>query len=211
MKTFFIIILGAIISLFLLVTPTFAAVRCETQYGGREVCVRTGKVQIDKEVFDPQQKKFVDNMGLNDYKFSPGEEVTFKIKVKNVGDDNLPLINVIDTLPSMFQNPGGSPLFQLKDLKPGEEKEKEIKAKVVASDKFPADKSVLCVVNAAEAVSGSDKDRDTAQVCLERKVLPQKRAPKVLPQTGPEHTILFTVLSLLALTSGIYLVKFNKR
>lgn len=188
---------------------TFAAVRCETQYGGKEVCVRTGKLQVNKEVFDPRNKKFVDNLGLNDHKFSPNEQVVFKIKVKNVGDNTFDTINVLDILPDLLKT-DGNPQFQIKDLKVGEEKEQEIKVKVAPADKFPKDKSVLCVVNAAEAQAGEDKDRDTAQLCLERKVLPQKGAPPVLPPTGPEHTLLFTVLSLLALTSGIYLVRVRK-
>ncbi len=193
---------------FLVADPVFAAVRCEVQYGGQEVCVRTGQLQIDKEVFDPQNKKFVDNLGINDYRFSPGEEVTFKLKIKNVGDATFDLVNVMDTIPNMFESPGGLS-FQLKDLKAGEEREKDIKAKVVASDKFPVDKSVLCVVNVGEAVSGDNKDRDTAQVCLERKVL-GKGVPQVLPPTGPENWLVILGGSLLSLITGVYLLKLSK-
>ncbi|MBI1919088.1 hypothetical protein HYS29_00675, partial [Candidatus Microgenomates bacterium] len=175
MKTFSILLI-IMLAGFFLVKPSLAAVRCETQYGGKEVCIRTGKLQVNKEVFDPRNKKFVDNLGLNDHKFSPGEQVTFKIKVKNVGDNTFDAINVLDILPDLLKT-DGNPQFQIKDLKVGEEKEQEIKVKVAGADKFPRDKSVVCVVNVAEAVSGEDKDRDTAQVCLERKVLPQKGAP----------------------------------
>lgn len=202
---FFIILLLASIK------PVLAAVRCETQYGGREVCVRTGQLQVDKEVFNPQEKKFVDNLGLNDYKFSPGEEVAFKIKVKNVGDAPLSGVNVMDTLPSLLNSSGGSPFFQIKELKVGETKEQEIKVRVVSADKFPGDKSIVCVVNAAQAVSGEDKDRDTTQLCLERKLPLEKGAPAVLPPTGPEHWLAVIISSILVGTTGIYLIRVSKK
>lgn len=189
-----------------LVTPALAAVRCETQYGGNEVCVRTGNLQVNKEVFDPQRNIFVDNLTLNDHRFTPGEEVRFKITVKNVGDATLDNVNVMDTLPNMLTSGDGNPFFQLKDLAAGKSEEREIKVKVVGADKFPADKSVLCVVNSAEAVSGDNKDHDAAQLCLERKVF-----PKQLPPTGPEHWFMALFGSFLAGTTGIYLLKFSKK
>lgn len=192
-----------------------AAVRCEIQYGGREVCVTIGQLQVNKLVCKPVEVEekggkqirceFVDNLGLNDHKFGPGEEVTFKIKVKNVGDRTLTDVNVMDTLPNLLTTGNGNPFFQIKELKPGEEQEREIKAKVVSADRFPA--NVLCVVNAVEAVSGDQKDRDTAQLCLEKKV----PVAKELPPTGPEHWFMLAVGSLLSLTAGIKLVRLSKK
>lgn len=210
MKTFLslsiISIIFLAVGLFVL-KPSFAAVRCEVQYGGQQVCVRIGALQVNKEIFDPKNNKFADNLvGTNDHKFGPGEEVRFRVTVKNTGDAKLETVNVMDTLPKLLTTGDGNPFFQLKDLEPGKSEQREIKVKVVASDKFPADKTFLCVVNAVEAVSGDQKDRDTAELCLERKVF-----PKELPPTGPEHWLLAGVASLFSLTSGIYLVRLSKK
>lgn len=182
-----------------------AAVRCEAQYGGGQVCVTTGNLQISKEVFDPKEKKFVDNLGINDYRFTPGEEVTFRLKVKNVGDAAFSKVNVSDSLPLVLEFISGSKDFELTDLKVGKTEEKEFKARVVSSDKFPSDKNLVCVVNSAEAKSSDMSDRDTAQLCLERKV--SAIAPAALPATGPEGTVFALIASVIAAGSGLYLLK----
>lgn len=196
------------LSLSLFLSPAYAAVRCETQYGGREVCVRTGQLQIDKEIFSSQENKFVDNLGLNDRKFAPGEEITFKLKIKNVGDATFDKVSVTDSLPSLLELVSGSTSFEISDLTAGETEEREIKAKVAASGNFPGDKTIVCVINTAEAVSGGEKDRDTSQVCLERKVVGPAPAakPAELPPTGPEDWLPLLVLSLLTGSTGLYLI-----
>lgn len=185
-------------------TPTFAAVRCETQYGGGQICVTTGNLQINKEVFDPQGNKFIDNLGINDHRFAPGEEVTFRLKIKNVGDATITKVNVTDSLPSMLEVTTGSKDFDLTDLTIGKTEEREFKARVVASDKFPSDKNLVCVVNSAEAKSGDMQDRDTAQLCLERKVA---TVTKKLPPTGPESAALALLASAVTAGAGFYLLK----
>lgn len=189
-------------------SPVSAAVRCETQYGGGQVCVTTGALQINKEVFDPRNNKFVDNLGINDHRFSPGEEVTFRLKIKNVGDATFAKVTVSDTLPSMLEFSSGAKDFELSDLTPGETEEREFKTKAVSSDKFPSDKNLVCVVNAAEAKADNQHDKDTAQLCLEKKV--GAPAPKALPPTGPEVGVL-ALVSTVAAGAGLYLLKFKAR
>ena len=191
------------------VSPVSAAVRCETQYGGGQVCVTTGNLQINKEVFDPKENKFVDNLGINDRRFAPGEEVTFRLKIKNVGDATFSKVNVSDSLPSMLELTSGSLNFDLDNLTVGKTEEREFKARVVSSDKFPNDKNLVCVVNSAEAKSGDQSDRDTAQLCLEKKVAAP--APKALPPTGPEGAIIALITSVIAAGSGLYLLKFRAK
>lgn len=192
---------------FLLVKSAFAVVRCETQYGVGEVCVRTGQLQIDKEVWDVADGLFVDNMGLTDYKYAPGEEFTFKLKIKNVGDETFDKVYVKDTLPDYLELVSGQLSFEISDLSVGETEEREFKVRVVSADKFPNDKTIICVINAAEVWSGDEKDKDTAQVCLEKKVL----GVKVLPPTGPENWLGLLLFSIAAGAIGISLIKFSKQ
>ena len=188
--------------------PSYAAVRCEAQYGGGEVCVKTGQLQIDKEVFDPEAKKFVDNLGISSHKFVPGEELLFKLKVKNVGDATFDKVQVSDTLPGHLELVSGNTSFEITGLTSGKTEEREIKSRVVKADKFPDGKSIICEVNVAEVVSGGERDKDTSQVCLQAKVLGVS-VPKVLPKAGSENWII-AFGSILALTIGSYLVRLKK-
>lgn len=192
--------------LFISAKNALSAVRCETQYGGGQVCVRTGQLQIDKEVFNPQENKFVDNLGLTSHKFNPGEEVVFRLMIKNVGDANFEKVNVSDSLPSLLERTSGDLSFDINNLGPGSSVEREIKAKVVSSSQFPTDKTVVCVVNTAEARSGDERDKDTAQVCLERKVL----GAVAQPSTGPQNWLLILTLSILAGATGLSLKRLIK-
>ena len=196
-----------VLGLFLLTTPTFASVRCETQYGGKEVCVTTGALQVNKEVFDPQSKKYVDNLGINDYKFSPSELLSFRISVKNVGDATLNKVTVSDTPQAGFlELATGSLNFEITDLKPGESKSQEIKLRVADESKMPQN-NTICIVNAAEASASDSRDRDTAQLCLERKVLAV--SVKELPKAGPEGWFLSLFGSVSGLAIGSRLLRFG--
>lgn len=198
----------------LLSKPAFAAVRCETQYGGTQVCVTTGQLQINKKVCDPNQgscnpasagfaDRLVDNLGINNHLFAPGEEVVFRLSIKNVGDATLNNVAVVDTPQSGFFQIESDPLnFNLTNLNPGETRQQDIRLRVVDSSLLPQN-NVVCVINAAEANADNSHDRDTAQVCLERKVSVPAET-KALPQTGPEGWLL-TISGLIAvlITSNI--------
>lgn len=192
----------------------FAAVRCETQYGGGQVCVRTAELQIDKEVFNPQENKFVDNLGITSHKFAPSQEIRFKLIIKNVGDANFSRVTVTDTLPSLLELTAGQLSFELTDLGPGQSQEREFTTRVVSGDRFPSGQNTVCITNVAEARADSQHDRDTAQVCLERPgVGPAPTVPptkKELPPTGPENAILLLFGSLLAGGAGVYFIRANR-
>lgn len=195
---------------FLAATPVSAAVRCETQYGGGEVCVKTGQLQINKEVWDPDAGKFVDNLGISSRRFTPGEEITFRLSIKNVGDSAFDKVQVTDSLPQHLELVSGNTSFDIKNLTVGNTQSVEIKARVVSADKLPSDKSIICEVNSAEAVSGGERDRDTAQVCLEKEVAGKGGGPVVLPKSGGQNWII-AFGSLFALAIGAYLVRFKVR
>lgn len=198
-----------VIGLLFFSKPTFAAgaVRCETQYGGTQVCVTTGQLQINKQVFDPKSNTFVDNLGINDHKFSPGELLSFRINVKNVGDATLNNVVVTDTPQAGFLNlVTGALKFNPFNLAPGETKQHELKFRVVDDSKLPQG-NVICIINAAEASADSNTDRDTAQLCLERKVLAAvtvKEIPivKEMPKTGPEGFLLALFGSVSGVVAG---------
>lgn len=196
----------AIVS-FLVSKPLNAATRCEPQYGGGEICVYTGELQINKTVWNKNSNFFVDNLGLNDYKFSPGEEITFKLAVTNVGDKKFDVVHVKDTLPDYLEHISGDLEFDIYDLEVNETEEREIKARVTGSDNFPDNQSIICVVNSGEVWADDENDSDTSQVCIEKKVLGVTN----LPPTGPANWQIVLSLSLISSIIGLYLLKFKSK
>lgn len=196
----------------LVIAPTaksvLAAVRCETTYGGGEVCVRTGELQIDKEVWDPKDNRFEENLYLDrkeDYIFGPSETITFLLKITNVGDETFDKVHVQDTLPKYLNLVSGELSFEINDLSPGETEERRIEAKVVSAENFPDD-ATICDVNAAEVWFGDERDKNTAQICMEEKVL----GVTVLPPTGPSNWLPLLVSTATLGSIGFYLSKFKK-
>lgn len=191
-------ILTLIALTFIIKGEVFATVRCETQYGGGETCVKTGELQIDKKVWNPQTSSYVDNLGLNTYTFSAENEITFKIIVKNVGDETLNDIKVTDNLPSYLNALSGDFSYTIDHLNAGQFDERTIKAKVVTKENLPTDKDIVCVSNNAKAKNSEFDTEDNAQVCIEKvekKILGEKT-----PATGPE---MFLPI-LLASSTGLF-------
>lgn len=192
--------------------PVLSAVRCETQYGGEEVCVKIGELYIDKKVKNPETGLLVDNLFLGDPKFAPGQEVVFKLTIKNTGHEKFDKVHVRDVLPEFVEfvsGPGSynstlrEVTFDIDDLDPDETSEFEIKAKVVNADKLPANKDLICVVNYAEVKNENESDKDTSQVCLEKKIL----GVVEIPVTGPDNWLIFSSLALLTALSGLALIR----
>lgn len=166
--------------------PVLAAVTCTTQYGGGQTCTTTGQLLLNKKVYDPNSKQMVDNLTINDYKFTAGEEVTFSIDVKNVGDSTINNLTFTDTLPAFLTWTSGDLTSTIDSLTPGQTRTFTVKAKVNES-------GAGCAVNTALATAEGISDQDTAQVCLKGTV------PAEIPQAGPE----MGVLTLLPALAGI--------
>ncbi len=213
---------------FLLSTkPSLATVRCETQYGGGETCTETAEIILDKKVWDPERKSFEDNLAdvtPEGFKFVLNDRVIYRIKVKNVGDRKFDKVTVSDTLPTVsylkygttnatnprFEYRDGKVVkfsFDLFDLGPGEDDEKQIELLVV---KTPAQNTFDCsVINEAEAWAEDQYARDTAKICVtgREKVL----GVTVLPKTGSPFQLLLIFTSLFANLIGLTLIRLNRK
>lgn len=205
-KTKIIVTILTAVAVLTFVKPVFAAVRCETQYGGNQICVTTGQLQIDKKIFDPDKNYWVDNLYITDHKFQTSDFVKFRLTIKNVGDNTLHSIKVTDTLPDfLFFTGTTASEFTIDSLNPGESKDLEVEARVVSESQLRVNEA--CDVNTAEANSNEGEyDKDTAKLCVVKQVL----GVTTLPKTGPENTLLILSLSLFAGLSGLYLILLRK-
>lgn len=191
-----------------------AAVRCETQYGGAQVCVKTGALQVNKQVKVVTGKagehEWRDYLGMSSgVRFRPGEEAIFRIQVKNVGDLKFDKVTVTDTLPAFLGLSSGNLTSDLTNLDSGQTQEVFVSGKVISADRLA--KAIDCAVNTAEArgrdTSGQDaNDKDSVEVCYEKEV----GQPTALPKAGFGNSALWVFASLLAGTSGLFLRRFAK-
>lgn len=182
----------------------FAGWNCEPLYGGGERCWGTGELLIDKTVKNPGTGVFVDNLGVSDSKYAAGQDVLYRLEVKNTGLTEFSKVTVKDVFPSYLDFVWG-PLgwnsdtrtlqFDIYNLKAGESRQYEVMARVFAKENLPSDKSLICVVNDGQVEADGKSDSDQAQVCFEYKVL----GISTLPPTGVE-SLGFAIIGLLITT-----------
>jgi len=213
MKTSLVLSLSAL-SILLSANSVLASgsVRCETQYGGGQVCVTSSSVQVDKKVCDistkncdPDQNYF-DNMTLSNHIFQIGEQVIYRIKVTNTTNETVSKVTVTDSLPNyLVLNPNSTnnkTSYEITNLKPGASDVRRIDTLVTSN--LP--QGMYCVLNKVQAqAAGEQPDEDTAQVCLGKGAL-----VTTVPQAGPEASQLILISSLLLTGSGIFLNKFAR-
>jgi uncharacterized repeat protein (TIGR01451 family) len=111
-------------------------------YTSKESCV---KITLDKKVLKPGTNEYVDGLSAIDPKYKVDQNVTFKIVVQNVGDENLSNITVTDTLPANVVYVSGAGnydknsnklTFNVANLDAGQAQEFFITAKVTNSISF---------------------------------------------------------------------------
>lgn len=182
---------------------------CVPVYGGGVQCPRVGQVLIDKTVRNPSTGVFVDNLGLSDPKYRPASFVTFRLTVKNSGDQALEKVIVVDKIPQFVDfmtGPGTydaknkTLTFEVKNLDGGSSQVFEITGRVVHQAVLPEAKNVVCITNVVDAKADSQTDRDESQFCIEKRM----EVPTV-PKAGPEDWLLILTGLSTVLTSGLYL------
>ncbi len=180
-KYFVILILLSALSFLSALSPVFASVTCTTQYGGGQTCVSTGQLLVNKRVWNPDTNQMVDNLTVNDHRFKLGDEVTFSIDVKNVGDSTINNITFTDTLPAFLTWTTGDTNVTIESLTPGQTRTFTVIAKVNSN-------GTACDVNTATAAGNGLSDSDTSQVCIKGAI------PAEIPKTGPEYLFLLLPL-----------------
>lgn len=215
-----------VFSFLLVARPSLATLRCTTQYGGGEICEETADIVLDKKVWDDDNKRFEDNLAdvtPSGFKFALGERVIYRIKITNVSNRKFDKVTITDTLPTKYlkydttnatnprfeyeDNKVAKVSFDLFDLEPGEDDEKQIELLVVRT---PAQNTFDCnVVNEAEAWAEDQYARDTAKICVtgREKVL----GVTVLPKTGSPVQLLLIFTSLFAGLIGLVLIRLNRK
>jgi len=179
---------------------------CQPIYGGGETCVTAGNLLINKMVQNPSTGVFVDNLSVNDPRYSPSQTITFQINITNTGDAKINQVTVVDTLPlyvKFVSGPGNFDAntkkltFQVMDLNPGETRVFTLQGQVQDSKGLPSNQTVTCDVNQAQGTADNgQKSTDNSQFCVEKQMVPTTKGGLPIlpvpqkqfqsPPTGPE-------------------------
>ena len=170
------------------------------QYGPYQGPEPSLSIMIDKMVGTPITTKggtddveFVDNLSPSDTRFLPGEEVLFKLKVKNTSEAKLNDVTVVDFLPDFVEPVEGPGTFsdETREItveagyfEVDEEKEFILKVRVLVQDELPEDEALICLVNNSQAFNENVSDEDTSQFCVEKEVLGVTEVPSAGPELG---------------------------
>lgn len=168
--------------------------------------VETKDISLDKKVKNPNTGDWVDNLFSSDYKFSPDQEVEFKIVLKNVGNKDLDQVEYRDSLPEYLHYISGDTSATIYNFKVDEQKEFYPRARVNKEGDLP-NTGLYCVINTAYAwIEGGESEKDTSQVCFEKRVLGEV-APAILPKAGPSAGLFILLSSALFAFAGWALIK----
>lgn len=182
------------------IKPDFASADCTQLYGGGVSCPPSFNFTINKLVMSPGKGggNFVENLSVNDPKYSAGQTVQYELIVTNTGNQTIPQLFVKDTFPQYVTYVSGAGnydsnsktlSFTVSNLGPGDNQSYILNAKVADAKSMPVDKSVICTTNKTIATdTNGATDSDSSQLCIQKtvtQVLPAATL-KTTPPTGPE-------------------------
>ncbi len=194
-KILFLLLILGILSLF----HGKAYADCQPIYGGGQTCV-SYNFTINKVVQVPGKSggNYVDNLTINDPRYSPSQTVNYQLIVTNTGNETIPTLNITDHFPQYISFVSGAGsydknsktlTFTLNNLGAGQSQTIKLQAKTADSKTVPI--GVFCNDTTTNRVTAIDSngisDNDSSQVCIQNStaVLPATTV-KTTPATGPE-------------------------
>lgn len=183
------------------ILPSKAFADCQALYGGGQTCT-SYSFSLQKFVQVPGQSwgDFVNNLSVNDPKFSLSQTVNYQIVVTNTGSNDISSVTIVDTFPqfvSFVSGPGSfntnnnTLTFVVNNLDVGQSQTFNLSGKI-ANAGVP--QGITCVINQA---AGTDNNGDTnsasSQLCIQNVTSPTPTPVllpvaqvKTTPPTGPE-------------------------
>lgn len=153
---------------------TPSPIGCEPVYGGGENCPASN-IAINKLVLNPQTNQYIDNLGINDYLYKPGDLVTFQIHITNTSNTTLSTATVKDifpkfldfsTGPGKFDASSKTLTFSADNLTPNQTQNFIVTGKVASADQI-LQMQGSCMVNQAVVTNSNGQSiQDSAQFCI---------------------------------------------
>jgi len=214
------ILFTGIATLLLTLTSTnVMAKECHSVYGGGEVC-EYGDLSIDKQVLNPDKGEYWDNIDSSDYVFGPDQEITFKIRVKNISDVRLDNVLVRDYMTNYLKfvrannanwlSDQGKAEWGIGDLEPGESQTVYITFKTFTKDNLPSE--ITCETNTADVEKDNgNRKSDSSSFCISKTTTKPLVLGAKMPDTGVDMpTMIALELIVLGGIGMAYVVKASK-
>lgn len=176
-------IYSAVALLFALSSPIYAQ-----SYGsyGTGNGTEPNDLTINKTVYNPLTKSYVENLSITDATFSSGDVISYKLEITNGSGETMNPVTVVDTLPAHTTYYGGDGVYDSnsKTVKitydnviAGDKRTAVVAVKVNAIDTLP--KTAFCVTNTVKVTSPTrhNGDDDSAQACIRTDILGASRLP----------------------------------
>lgn len=168
------------------------------------------EIVVDKQVRPIEDEVFYDNIGPDKKVFSVGEQLEFKIKVKNSGNVTLDKVKIKDSLPNyltllfypgVFNKTDNTITTEIDTLEPGQSKEFFIRAYV---DNTPISSVIgkrFLQINKVTASNEKVSDNDQSQYYI---------SARMVPVTGADDLGWKTLMVVMVTISSIGLRKFAR-
>ena len=176
-------------------------------------CDESSKLIIDKYIRDPRAKNdaYVDNLSYDDYRFSPGEDIIFKIVVKNTGTNILNNVKIKDIIPTVTNMIilSGEIRSEMREITkdwgsvgPNETREWYFRVRVRPVGEIG--NNVVCaspdgINRAVVSADGVGDEEDTSSFCVEKNI----QGASSQPDTGAPLVILFSILGSVAAAGSV--------
>lgn len=205
-KSLYTILISGLVLGALSLNPSKALADCTQLYGGSQSCANSNEFSIEKMVQRPGKGggDYLDNLSINDAKYSPNQNVSFEIVVKNTGSSTIPTLTVTDTFPQFLSFVSGTGSFDsntktltftINNLGAGKSSTYNVTGKIADATLMPSDQSVICLINQANGTdSNGATNTSSSQFCVQKSavatsqpvVFATKGGITTTPATGPE-------------------------
>lgn len=151
-------------------------------------------ITVDKKVAMPTTTKggttntYYDNISASTYTFTPGQDVSFEIKVRNTSEVALTHVIVKDfgpqylflkAIPGTLDEGSNTLTIEAGDMAINEEKTFTVHARIKPAGQLPT--GTTCMTNKAHASADGVADEDTSSLCVKH------GTAETIPTTGPEQ------------------------
>ncbi len=169
------------------------------------------QIIVDKKVRPINDDTFYDNIDPGKKTFIDGEQLEFKITVKNTGEQILYNIEVKDILPQyltllffpgVYNKTDNNLVTKIDQLNPGESKDFYIRANISSVPKSTVEGKKWQQINKATATTDSISDSDQSQYFISGKLIPATGDEDLMTKTMGLLLVSVTAFGLRKLARG---------
>jgi hypothetical protein len=157
----------------------FAGVSCQPIYGSTTGCDQARDITFDLSVQNPTNNTFTDNLELQDGKYKPGQDVFFRLFVKNNTDKPINKITVKTVFPPHAVYSKGDGTYDantktltttIATLNASDSQNIFITGKILPENQIAGNDTVTCETAQATAAYNDQQISDISQFCIEKRV-----------------------------------------